>query len=203
MFCIPPPFCTGILKSVKTEKLTSPEASPGCAHTSFWSKLEQTEYEKWLRLPGRRHIRGFFALKTAGEMSECECVCVCASIIIHVYEVGKVGDKDKRDRRRRRSRGRLQKVRGRGRKKEGNEAGRRADDCGRGAEDERVSERASEARLCVCRRQVAPAQRGERQKGERKREWGRRRGKSATVPRGSIHQHHIVRSDKEEGRRGK
>lgn len=28
----------------------------------------------------------------------------------------------------------------------------------------------------------------------------RRRGKSATVPRGSIHQHHIGGSDKEEGK---
>lgn len=53
-----------------------------------------------------------FALKTAGEKRVRVFVCVRTGIIIHAYEVGKVGDKDKKDGTQ--SRRRLQKVRGRG-----------------------------------------------------------------------------------------
>lgn len=67
MFCMLPPSCTGTQNSVKTQNLTSPEATL-TAHTSFWSKLEQTEYEKWLRLWGPERIQGFFTLKTAGDI---------------------------------------------------------------------------------------------------------------------------------------
>ncbi len=76
-----PPSCTGIQKSVKTENLTSPEATL-TAHTSFWSKLEQTEYEKWLRLWGCKHIQGFYSQDCWRYVDSTVCVCVCLCVCV-------------------------------------------------------------------------------------------------------------------------
>ena len=82
-----PPSCIGIQNSVKTESLTSPEAA-WTAHTSFWSKLEQTEYEKWLSLLGRKHIQGFYSqdcwryVHSSVYVCVRECVYVCVCVCV-------------------------------------------------------------------------------------------------------------------------
>lgn len=48
------------------------------AHTSFWSKLEQTEYEKWLRPLGWKHIQGFHSQDYWRYVDFIVCVCICA-----------------------------------------------------------------------------------------------------------------------------
>lgn len=78
-----PPSCTEIQNSVKTENLTSPEATR-TAHTSFWSKLEQTEYEKRLSLLGYEHIQGFYSQDCWRYVhsSACAGVCMCGCVVL-------------------------------------------------------------------------------------------------------------------------
>ena len=112
-----PPSCTGIQNSVKTENLTSPQAT-WTAHTSFWSKLEQTEYEKWLSLLGYEHIQGFLLsrlLEICTLLSMCLCVIVLF-LCMHAKGGESLGGRTKtRTKTEHEERKRTQKVQNRGR----------------------------------------------------------------------------------------
>lgn len=88
-----PPSCTRIQNS-ETENLTSPEAML-TAHTSFWSKLEQTEYEKCLSLWGCKHIQGFCSQDCWRYVHSTVCVCLRACTYTCVQKLREFWRKDK------------------------------------------------------------------------------------------------------------